>query len=788
MKRSWLQIVCIVVAGLASTTGCGNKPTQTADATGGTSSGATAGQSPTGAGHGASFGNESDSSSPAGSSGYGGPSSGDPGTGGGPSAGGPGDGGHGGPSSGGPSSGGPGTGGGPSVGGPGGGGHGGPSSGGPSSGGPGAGGGPSAGGPGGGGHGGPSTGAAGSGSAPPYGEGYGAAAGFNAGGPGMSGMGAPGVGMTGMGAPGVGMTGMGAPGVGMAGAGGAGFSSGGNSGDLGAGAGSGNASGSSPASKPLPPKKLTFEERSKIAFQAGNTQRAYDLAYAHSLMSPDSDAMKVATAYRVAPTKSSPAIGVQIAVGLALEKPDGVTDLKPIGTDWQSITGGGSGGGPGSGPGGPGMGGMGMGMGGIGMPGMDGSPTNTTSGSKALTDAAGELATDFIEAFKQEHAEGKWSLYFKDEELQRRSLTSGQPGMGGMAGGFPPGGEEGMGGMAGFGGLGAAGGMGAPGAGRPGDGSGGSGAPGGALQFRQSGIGMAGIGPGAAAGGGDDSQGGPGMAGVGIGGPGGVGHGAGAPGGVGPGGMGPGGVGPGGVDGSGAAPGMGGYGAAPGMGGFGGAPGMGGQTGAGGVARPSIDPADVKLAQGIVPLAPCLHYIGAADAKSLVETAYEQGYDALVIFEVEVTQNRRNNVVTNTALIRCVIPADSPKNVESLVKSKSLVNRDVAQARRKKENDGVEDVVKSVLRRMGEKVSLQPIPEKITPDYIIKNRLPTLVANEKLSKLCKLSEVNFYYHKGYLDEAQRADFYERIAGELAEDVLSEDLEVRETAILELLNS
>jgi hypothetical protein len=89
---------------------------------------------------------------------------------------------------------------------------------------------------------------------------------------------------------------------------------------------------------------------------------------------------------------------------------------------------------------------------------------------------------------------------------------------------------------------------------------------------------------------------------------------------------------------------------------------------------------------------------------------------------------------------------------------------------------------------MGEKVSLQPIPEKLTPDYVTKTRLPAIVANDKLSKLCKLSEVNFYYHKGYLDEAQRADFYERIAGELAEDVLSEDLEVRETAILELLNT
>jgi hypothetical protein len=579
----------------------------------------------------------------------------------------------------------------------------------------------------------------------------------------------------------------------MTGMGGTGFASG----NMGAGADNGNNAGASPAARQLPPKKLTFEERSKIAFQAGNTTRAYDLAYAHSLMSPDADAMKVATAYRVAPTKNSPALGIQIAVGLALEKPDGVTDLKPIGTDWQSITGsggsGGSGGPGGAGMGAPGMGGMGIG--GIGMPGMGGSQTNSTTGSKALTDAAGELATDFIDAFKEQHAEGKWSIYFKDEELRGRAVATGQPGMGGMAGGNFQG-DEGMGGMAGLGGSNAAGGMGAPGAG--GD-SGGTGAPGRSFKFPQSGIGMAGVGPGTAAGGGDDMQDGQGMAGAGIGGPGGVGHGAGAPGGAGPGAGGPGGVGhgsggSGGIEPGGRGPGGGapggaaGFGSAPGMGGYGSAPGMGGQSGAVGGVRQNIDPADLRLAQGIVPLAPCLHYIGASDAKSLVETAYEQGYDALIIFEVEVTQNRRNNVVTNTALIRCVIPADTPKNTESVVKSKSLVNRDVAQARRKKENDGVEDVVKSVLRRMSEKISLQPIPEKLTPDYVTQKRLPAILANEKLSKLCKLSEVNFYYHKGYLDEAQRADFYERIAGDLAEDVLSEDLEVRETAILELLNS
>jgi hypothetical protein len=439
----------------------------------------------------------------------------------------------------------------------------------------------------------------------------------------------------------------------------------------------------------------------------------------------------------------------------------------------------------------------GSGIGGIGMPGMGGAETSSPPGAKALTDAAGALATDFIDAFKEHHGEGKWSVYFQAEEFKGRALATGQPGMGqpGM-GGF----GEGMGGYGtapGMGGMPGAGGVGVPGGGIPGGGfsnSGGPGAPGGALQFRrQSGQGI-GIGLGGA---GDDGDDGPGISGIGLAGPGSGGVGAGSPGGaVGDAGygtppnMGGYGTAPG-MGGYGAAPGMGGYGPAPGMGGYGGAPGMGGLAGSGGAAgvgRPTIDPADVRLDRSITPLAPCLHYIGTGDTKSLMESAYEGGYDVLVLFEVEVTQNRRNNVVTNTAFIRCLIPADTPKNAENIIKSKPLVNRDVAQARRKKENDGVSDVVKSVLRKLTERAALQPIPEKLTPDFVINKRLPAILESEKMSTLCKLSEINFYYHKGYLDEAQRSDFFERIAGELANDILSEDLELRESAILELLNS
>ncbi len=64
----------------------------------------------------------------------------------------------------------------------------------------------------------------------------------------------------------------------------------------------------------------------------------------------------------------------------------------------------------------------------------------------------------------------------------------------------------------------------------------------------------------------------------------------------------------------GSAPGMGGYGVPPGMGGPAG--GMSGQSVGGGVVRPTIDPADVKIEQGIVPLGPCLHYIGSGNRRA----------------------------------------------------------------------------------------------------------------------------------------------------------------------------
>jgi hypothetical protein len=246
-------------------------------------------------------------------------------------------------------------------------------------------------------------------------------------------------------------------------------------------------------------------------------------------------------------------------------------------------------------------------------------------------------------------------------------------------------------------------------------------------------------------------------------------------------------------DGMGMPPGMG-----PGMGsgmGSGMPPGMGGSGFGGGMGgdfapqKPVLDPADTRIALGVTPLAPCLHFIGTNDVNNLIEKAYEGGYDALIIFEVEVTQNRNNGTVSNTAKIRCLVPAANPKESEIIIKSRQLNNREVALARRKKDaNDGIKDVVNSVMRKLTERISLKPIPDKLTPEFVTGKRLPGLLSDQGIPKLDKLGEINFYYAKGYIDEAQRSDFFERIAGELGAQVLSNDSEEKESAIKELLDS
>lgn len=556
-----------------------------------------------------------------------------------------------------------------------------------------------------------------------------------------------------------------------------------------------------PTPKLAPPP--TLKEQAVYAFQSGNPKRAYTLLQSHAMTLSDEDAAEILQHYRWSAHKKRLQLGVNIAVGVTVKNPKNLTELSPIGNQAAANGGGGMS---------AGMGMMGKPSGG-GSGGFGGGNANSTK-FKTLEETTGAFGTELVAAFRSKHESGAWSTVFSEYSLGVPSNSSGQPGgafagnsfggnsMGGgqpgfgnsapagfgdsepMAGGVPggamnsgmsggmpassaPGGDSGGmansgGGMANSGGgMANSGGMGAgvP-KGNSGGNSGGAEAnsggmvnSGGPLQFQgKGGMGMGMQGPGAPGMAGPSE---PGMSAPGLAGPG-------VPGMAGPGNPGMGMSGPG-------NPGMGVAGPdEPGAGMAG--PGMfgnGNAFGNGMANRGTSNPGPFavgRLPAGSSPLAPCLTFIGVDETSKLMKKAVEEGYDGLMLFEVTVAMNKLQKV-TNDTFIRVVQPSLVAKEVKRVYVSTTINNIQFAKAQAKGDADGLEDIVEKTVKMTKDGLALQPIPAGLTPELIATKRIPSLASDSETSVIDRLSEVNFYYYKGFIDENQKADAFEQIASQ-----------------------
>jgi len=166
-------------------------------------------------------------------------------------------------------------------------------------------------------------------------------------------------------------------------------------------------------------------------------------------------------------------------------------------------------------------------------------------------------------------------------------------------------------------------------------------------------------------------------------------------------------------------------------------------------------------------------FIGTDEASKLIKKAALEGYDALMIFEVEITLNRVVQKVINETRIRLVDPNLTPKEVrereakdpsKKFPVSRSLKNIDVAKSRAKSEPDGLDEAVERFVKGTENAIGLQSFPTGLTPEIIVSKRIPAIVENSDTSVLDRLSEINLYYYKGFIDEKQKADAFEKIVG------------------------
>ncbi len=468
----------------------------------------------------------------------------------------------------------------------------------------------------------------------------------------------------------------------------------------------------------------------------------------YALIASDEEAAEVLKHYRWASQRKRPQLGLNIAVGVTVKNPTGQADLSPIGGPAKGNS---NGGGSGFGSGSSDFGG-----------GMNGSQPNAGN-EKGVAETTGDFGKQLVAAFKEKHESGAWSPAFSEYMLMTARAGIGAGGNNGAFGeGFSNGNgdfgfSDGNSGEMQSGNIGGSGSfqgeeMNSGGGNRPNSGGTNFGGP-----PNSSGMGKSG--------GSEPNSGGAG------------------PGGVAPaqfqgkGGMRP-------IDIDGGAPTSGG----PGMGGPGmGGPGMGGPgMGGPGMGMPPAFAANAKLPPGSSPLAPCLTFIGVDESNKLIKKASQEGYDGLMLFEVTVGFNRNLGIVVNDTLVRVVQPSSVPKDVKRVYVSKSLNNVQYAKSKAKGDPDGLAETVQKIVRETEEGLALQPLPAALTPEVIATKRVPSLASETEISVIDRLSEVNLYYFKGFIDEKQKADAFEKIAGQAGRTIATGSSTERLASVEKLL--
>ncbi|MHB0960918.1 MAG: hypothetical protein ACYC0X_33575 [Pirellulaceae bacterium] len=514
------------------------------------------------------------------------------------------------------------------------------------------------------------------------------------------------------------------------------------------------------AEEPAEPERETFIMKAERSMQQGNDKQALDYVYASAVAE---EGTEVLDKFRWVNAFKRPAVAVRWGLGVQVTVspknydgsyyPVGSTQTLPEKSSRTRRNDGQPRGGAGaSGPGmmGPGRppGGMNPGMPGSGgmYPGAPGA--GAAAGSDLLASAAGEVGEELLRGLKERVDRDEYG-----EILTQLSSGTVRPAAGRAPGGpGDPSGRSSPGG--GYPGMPGAGYPGMPGGGYPGmpGGASASGPPGGypGMPGGASGSGPAGGYPGMPGGASASGPPGgyPGMPG-GASGSGPAGGYPGMPGGASASGP-PGGY-PGMPGGASASGPPGGY---PGMSPFGPGMGPGSVGGVPGAANPA------RLMAGVTML-------GEGETEELLQKAADQGIDVLVVFEVEVTQNVKTNLVANET--RIVVWNVAKR--ETLEKSKSLNNFAVQKSRAEGQK-GDEDLVVSCVAKLfqildedpAKALKMREFPAEIRPEHV-QSRVAAILSSEEYERLPALAEIKYFHHRGLVSDDLLKKSFQKVLGE-----------------------
>ncbi len=172
--------------------------------------------------------------------------------------------------------------------------------------------------------------------------------------------------------------------------------------------------------------------------------------------------------------------------------------------------------------------------------------------------------------------------------------------------------------------------------------------------------------------------------------------------------------------------------------------GSGGGSVPGRAPPPSSNPAvrtnHNRLTRGIT-------FLGTATTQELVRKAEKEGYDALVVFTVKVTQNKRNQLISNTCRAKVYLLGSGSSN-KAIASSKELNNLEV---QKKQIGPEVDKAMSAMMTSLQEAVALKDVPEQITSEMIKTKRLASITSDKSIPLLDALVEIKYWRYRGMID-------------------------------------
>jgi hypothetical protein len=179
-----------------------------------------------------------------------------------------------------------------------------------------------------------------------------------------------------------------------------------------------------------------------------------------------------------------------------------------------------------------------------------------------------------------------------------------------------------------------------------------------------------------------------------------------------------------------------------------------------GAAKAVLDTKIVGAEAKHISLGPIVTYIGRGTTPELLAQAKENEFDALVVYDVDVTVNTKLRLIYNSCRAK-LLNLDDGKSVAA---SKLLKNTD---AQKEIDKVGVTYVVASmqpILAKLDELVTVRDLPP-LTPEILkASKRIEKLAADENRSKLDSVTEIRLWREKSLLDDGELLAAYEAILG------------------------